>query len=70
MYANQYNTGVCSATTGTNHTAFKTVGELTAQNSELMAKITELQQTLKELRENKNSQNSSKPPSSDGYGLS
>ena len=47
----------------------KQVSELTAQNSELIAKITELQQTIKELEEkkNKNSKNSSKPPSSDGY---
>jgi len=42
---------------------------LTAQISELTAKITDLQQTIKELEEkkNKNSKNSSKPPSSDGY---
>ena len=47
----------------------KQVTELTSQNSELIAKITELQQTIKELEEkkNKNSKNSSKPPSSDGY---
>ena len=42
---------------------------LVTQVSELTAKITELQQTIKELEEkkNKNSKNSSKPPSSDGY---
>lgn len=47
----------------------KQIADLTAQNSELTAKITELQQTIKELEEkkNKNSKNSSKPPSSDGY---
>lgn len=47
----------------------KQVSDLTAQNSELIAKISELQQTIKELEEkkNKNSKNSSKPPSSDGY---
>ena len=47
----------------------KQISDLTAQNSELTAKITELQQTIKELEEkkNKNSKNSSKPPSSDGY---
>ena len=45
------------------------VSSLTAQVSELTAKINELQQTIKELEEkkNKNSKNSSKPPSSDGY---
>jgi len=43
--------------------------ELTAQVANLTAKITELQQTIRELEEkkNKNSKNSSKPPSSDGY---
>ena len=47
----------------------KQISELTAQNSELTAKINELQQIIKELEEkkNKNSKNSSKPPSSDGY---
>ena len=42
---------------------------LTAQISELTSKIAELQQTIRELEEkkNKNSRNSSKPPSSDGY---
>ena len=47
----------------------KQVSDLTAQNSELIAKISELQQTIKELEEkkNKNSKNSSKPSSSDGY---
>ena len=45
------------------------ISSLTAQVSELTAKINELQQTIKELEEkkNKNSKNSSKPPSSDGY---
>ena len=42
---------------------------LTVHISELTAKITDLQKTIKELEEkkNKNSKNSSKPPSSDGY---
>ena len=41
---------------------------LTKQNSTLTATIAELNQTIKELKEqlNKNSKNSSKPPSSDG----
>lgn len=52
------------------------IAELTAQNTELtsqvaalVSKVNELQQTIKELEEkkNKNSKNSSKPPSSDGY---
>lgn len=43
--------------------------ELTAQVATLTATINELRQTIKELEEkkNKNSKNSSKPPSSDGY---
>ena len=43
--------------------------ELTSQVSELTAKLNESLQTIKELEEkkNKNSKNSSKPPSSDGY---
>jgi transposase len=43
--------------------------DLTAQIAELTSKIAELQQTIRELEEkkNKNSRNSSKPPSSDGY---
>ena len=43
--------------------------EFATQLSDLTAKIAELQQTIKELEEkkNKNSKNSSKPPSSDGY---
>lgn len=43
--------------------------ELTAQVSALAATINELNQTIQELKEkkNKNSRNSSKPPSSDGY---
>ena len=45
------------------------IAQLTGQVSELTAKIAGLQQTIKELEEkkNKNSKNSSKPPSSDGY---
>ena len=45
------------------------IAQLTEQVSELTAKIAEQQQTIKELEEkkNKNSKNSSKPPSSDGY---
>ena len=41
---------------------------LLKQNEELTATVMELTQTIKELREqlNKNSKNSSKPPSSDG----
>ena len=41
---------------------------LTAQNQALTATVAELNQTIKELKEklNKNSKNSSKPPSSDG----
>ena len=41
---------------------------LTKQNSALTATVKELNQTIKELKEqlNKNSKNSSKPPSSDG----
>ena len=41
---------------------------LTAQNKALTDTITDLNQTIKELKEqlNKNSKNSSKPPSSDG----
>lgn len=41
--------------------------ELTAQVAALTATINELRQTIKELEEKKNSKNSSKPPSSDGY---
>lgn len=42
---------------------------LLKQNERLTATIAELNQTIQELREqlNNNSQNSSKPPSSDGY---
>lgn len=42
---------------------------LLKQNEMLTATITELNQTIQELKEqlNKNSKNSSKPPSSDGY---
>ena len=45
------------------------ISDLAEQNAALLAKINELQQTNKELEEkkNKNSKNSSKPPSSDGY---
>lgn len=45
------------------------IAQLTKQIADLTAQITELQQTIKELeeRKNKNSKNSSKPPSSDGY---
>jgi transposase len=45
------------------------VAALSEQNAELTAQIDKLLQTIKELEEkkNKNSQNSSKPPSSDGY---
>ena len=45
------------------------IAQLTKQVSELTAEISELQQTIKELEEkkNRNSKNSSKPPSSDGY---
>ena len=41
---------------------------LLKQNEELTATVRELNQTIKELKEqlNKNSKNSSKPPSSDG----
>ena len=41
---------------------------LIKQNEELTATVKELNQTIKELKEqlNKNSKNSSKPPSSDG----
>ncbi len=44
--------------------------ELTAQIATLTATINQLHQTIRELEEkkNKNSKNSSKPPSSDGYG--
>ncbi len=42
--------------------------EQAAQIADLTAAINELRQTIKELEEkNKNSKNSSKPPSSDGY---
>lgn len=42
---------------------------LTKQNSTLTATIAELNQTIKELKEqlNKNSKNSSRPPSSDAF---
>lgn len=44
------------------------VRDLTAQVTALMAQVAELTQTIRELQEqkNKNSKNSSKPPSSDG----
>ena len=44
------------------------IENLTAQNQALTATVAELNQTIKELKEqiNKNSKNSYKPPSSDG----
>ena len=46
-----------------------TIEKLTASNESLAATITELQETIKELHRqlDQNSQNSSKPPSSDGH---
>ena len=50
------------------HQLMAQIDFLTKQNSTLTATIAELNQTIKELKEqlNKNSKNSSKPPSSDG----
>lgn len=52
----------------TNDQLNTTVAELNQTNDQLNTTIAELNQTIKELKEklNKNSQNSSKPPSSDG----
>ena len=46
-----------------------TIEELSASNESLTATVAELQETIKELRRQleQNSQNSSKPPSTDGY---
>lgn len=53
------------------HVTLEFVQHLLEQNAQLTAQVAELQQIIQELLEkkNKNSRNSSKPPSSDGYAM-